>query len=193
MCVGLNEYIDRITQISSITEPIFGTSSLTSTPLRPYFWNLKLDGSSPPVCRSVRRSTSLGLCPAYLRSPGLGSNMSRCEGPPGMNRLITRLAFTGSFGPAYRVSAAASASGVESSADNPTLPKSAAQRLNHRSPGERPCRRRSCHGQKISSLVDSRTCAYWSSVPSVRCQDSLLPGPFPSHSVPEPVPGDTTL
>ena len=35
VCVGLNVYIDRITQTSSMTLAICGSSSLTSTPLRP--------------------------------------------------------------------------------------------------------------------------------------------------------------
>jgi hypothetical protein len=99
-CVGLNVYIERITQMSSITVEICGNSSLTSIPLRPAFLNWNGEGSSPPVCRSVRRSTELGRWPSYLARIGLGSNISSCDGPPAMNRKMTFLAFTGRCGPA---------------------------------------------------------------------------------------------
>ena len=61
--VGLNVYMERITQISSITEESCGISSLASTPLFPCLLYWKGDGNRPPVWRSVRRSTELGRWP----------------------------------------------------------------------------------------------------------------------------------
>ena len=48
MCVGLNEYIERITQRSSATDASCGSTLLTSMPLCPRFWNSNGVGISPP-------------------------------------------------------------------------------------------------------------------------------------------------
>ena len=42
--VGLNVYIDLTTQMSSMIDAIFGSSSLTSMPALPCFLNAKGDG-----------------------------------------------------------------------------------------------------------------------------------------------------
>ena len=63
VCVGLNVYIDLITQMSSIVEAMFGSRLLTWTPPRPYCLNSNGEGSKPPVVRSVRSSTEEGRCP----------------------------------------------------------------------------------------------------------------------------------
>ncbi len=49
--------------------------------------------------RSVRRLVRGSSLPAYVCSDGLGSNESTCEGPPFMNRWMTRLARAGKCGP----------------------------------------------------------------------------------------------
>ncbi len=63
VCVGLKVYIDLITQISSIVDAMLGSRLLTWTPSRPYCLNSNGEGSSPPVVRSVRRSTDEGRWP----------------------------------------------------------------------------------------------------------------------------------
>src|SRR4051794_25310789 len=84
--------------MSSMQEPTWGKISLTSMPLRPYFWNLYGEGNAAPVRRSVRRCGMGNGLPAYLARDGLGSNVSTCDGPPFMNRWTTRWALAGKCG-----------------------------------------------------------------------------------------------
>ncbi len=67
VCVGLNEYIERITHKSSITEAQYSAQyrSLQSRSC-PYFLKREVEGIKPPVCRSVRRSTEPGRWPLIL-------------------------------------------------------------------------------------------------------------------------------
>src|SRR5436189_6084048 len=48
-----------------------------------------------PVGRSVGSVPPGSGLPAYLLRAGFGSNVSTCEGPPFMNRWMTRLALAG--------------------------------------------------------------------------------------------------
>src|SRR6185436_209341 len=89
--LGRSVCMERITQRSSAISAVYGKSSLTSSPLAPYFLNENGDGKAVPVLRSVRKLTGIGL-PAHFFSEGLGSKLSSCDGPPFMKRWITRLA-----------------------------------------------------------------------------------------------------
>ena len=83
VCVGLNVYIELMTQMSSIDRGDVGQQFAASRCRRwPSCLNSNGEGSRPPVTRSVRRSTESGRWPWYFSSAGLGSNMSSCEGPP---------------------------------------------------------------------------------------------------------------
>src|SRR4051794_30759517 len=84
--------IDRTTQMSSMHLPTSGKRSLTSTPLLPHLANLNGDIISPPARRSVLLSAPGGFLPLYFSRAGLGSNVSTWDGPPFMNRWMTRLA-----------------------------------------------------------------------------------------------------
>src|SRR5579884_1219469 len=116
--------MERMTQISSMQRATCGNSSLTSMPLWPYFWNLNGDGSNLPAA-FWRVVPSLD-CPAYFTSAGLGSKVSTCDGPPFMNRKMTRLARgvkCGAFG-ANGLLALLAARNVEPS--NPSLARTLA-------------------------------------------------------------------
>src|SRR6516164_2005705 len=89
----LSATIERITHRSSTHEATVGNSSLTSIPAFPCFLNLNGDGR----LLTVRVRTSLGCSngnglPTKSASFGLGSNRSTCDGPPDMNKKMTRLA-----------------------------------------------------------------------------------------------------
>ena len=85
--------------MSSMHSAVLANSSLTSMPLWPYFWNANGDPKPAPVLRSVRSDSVAGSdLPAYFESAGLGSNVSTCDGPPFMNRWITRFARPGNCG-----------------------------------------------------------------------------------------------
>src|SRR5271166_6332956 len=75
----------------------FGKISLTSIPDCPYFLKPYGEGRAAPVLRSVGRWSGM-TCPAYFCRAGFGSNVSTWEGPPFMNRKMTRLAFAGKGG-----------------------------------------------------------------------------------------------
>ena len=62
-------------------------------PLSPYFLNRNGEPRAAPVFRSVRRVGPGSVFPWYFFSIGLGSNVSRCDGPPFMKRWTTCLAF----------------------------------------------------------------------------------------------------
>src|SRR5580700_9416978 len=88
----------RSTQISSMHSATFGKISDTSIPDWPCFLKANGDISKPPVRRSVLTSEEGGRWPLYLVSAGFGSNVSTCDGPPFMNRWITRFALPGKCG-----------------------------------------------------------------------------------------------
>src|SRR4051794_34796113 len=68
-------------------------------PLRPYLRNLKGETiSDPPPFRPVLIMAAGGSSPLYLASIGLGSKVSTCDGPPFMNRKMTRLALGRKWG-----------------------------------------------------------------------------------------------
>ncbi len=95
---GLSVYIERITQRSSMQPARWGKSSdhldaaLAPRPGR------NGEGMSLPFLRSPGRPTAGGAWPAYRSRAGLGSNVSTCDGPPFMNRKMTRLARAGKCG-----------------------------------------------------------------------------------------------
>ena len=78
--------IEWTKQMSSTILPTSGKISLTHLPLWPYCLKPNGEGIRPFfVFRSVLRSTRLGRLPACSVSAGLWSNVSTCDGPPGMN------------------------------------------------------------------------------------------------------------
>ena len=86
--------IERIMHRSSTRPPMCGNRSLTSMPLWPYFLKAHGDFMSPPAFSSLNvseRSNGTAFPLSRLRR-GFGSKVSTCEGPPCMNRKITRLA-----------------------------------------------------------------------------------------------------
>lgn len=94
----LSQVIDRSTHRSSAHFATLGNSSLTSIPARPYFANFHGDGKAFPSGRGLPSSLFVfsgrtgSRFPAHRTSPGLGSNVSICDGPPDMNRKMIRLA-----------------------------------------------------------------------------------------------------
>src|SRR3954463_5863011 len=81
-CAGASVQSERMTHMSSMCSPSLGNSSETSTPLLPFFSNLKGDGKARPLRPGSAWS-------AYLASDGLGSHVSTCDGPPGAQMWIT--------------------------------------------------------------------------------------------------------
>ena len=71
-------------------------SSLTSMPLWPYLLELERRAEAPRrSCARCGGSGAAAACRAYFASSGLGSKVSTCDGPPFMNRWMTRLALRG--------------------------------------------------------------------------------------------------
>ena len=92
-CAGLVPCMDCTRQRSSIFWARWGKSSLTQLPLSPYCWKDQGDFSRLPVGANWTRGLAMGQGLPWSRvSSGLGSNVSRCEGPPFINRKMTRLA-----------------------------------------------------------------------------------------------------
>src|SRR5262249_34540502 len=60
--------------------------------LSPYFRNENGEAISVPERFRVTRNASGGRSPSCFVSIGLGANVSTCDGPPFMNRKITRFA-----------------------------------------------------------------------------------------------------
>ncbi len=96
--LGLSVCSERSTHTSSMQRAKRGNSSLTGTPLCPRGANSNGEGSNPAVRRSVRSCTALGRWPAYFFKSGLGSSRSPENGPPFMNKWMTRLAFAATCG-----------------------------------------------------------------------------------------------
>src|ERR1700733_12360635 len=80
--LGTSAVMERMTQISSMLSATRGNKSLTSMPLRPYFLNLKGEGKAAPVLRSVGRFSIGNSFQASFPRDGLGSKVSRGDGPP---------------------------------------------------------------------------------------------------------------
>src|SRR5258706_12833580 len=77
----------------------FGNNSLTSAPDCPCFENLNGDCKIFPVFVRINFGNSNGgACPLYFTSEDFGSNVSTCEGPPDINKKITRFALAGKSG-----------------------------------------------------------------------------------------------
>src|SRR5689334_4634903 len=95
----LSATIERITQSLSACSERFGQTSLISRPDWPRLLNLNGEGSRLPVAVRISLGLSNGSgWPACLASDGLGSHRSTCDGPPDMNRKITRLALAAYIG-----------------------------------------------------------------------------------------------
>ena len=123
--------IERITQRLSACFATFGNSSLTSRPDCPCCANLNGEAKMFParaLCTGCRRSlieSGSGL-PSSFVSCGFGSKVSICDGPPFMNRWMTRLIFAGKCGCFTDIgfkSAASSAARRKSEAASAPRPK----------------------------------------------------------------------
>src|SRR5262249_24442056 len=90
--LGTSACMERMTQMSSMHSATCGKMSLTSMALLAYLFNLKGERQAVPVRLSVRRLALGSALPCHMVSMGLGSNVSTCDGPPFMNRWMTRLA-----------------------------------------------------------------------------------------------------
>ena len=93
--LGLSVYIERSTQISSMQPATCGKRFVSSIPLWPCGRAGNGEGMILPRFRRPVATEAGGSCPAYRSSAGLGSNVSTCDGPPFMNRKMTRLARAG--------------------------------------------------------------------------------------------------
>ena len=96
--------IDRTKHRSSATDPIRGNNSLSSAPHFPYFLNFVCGPKqtsfwpwSWAICWPLVRLSGIGV-PCSRASSGLGSNVSRCDGPPAIVSQMTRFAFGGKCG-----------------------------------------------------------------------------------------------
>ena len=92
--------IERTTQRSSAHSRMLGSKSLIGRPLCPQFLKVHGDFIKLPVFPAANVSGCLigsGL-PWLASRYGLGSKVSIDEGPPCMNRKITRLARAGNMG-----------------------------------------------------------------------------------------------
>src|SRR5262245_7615335 len=127
--------------MSSTHSATRGNQSDTSMPDLPCFWNVRLDASSLFLSTPRRVLTgpndSGNFCPCSLVSPGFGSNVSTCDGPPDMNRKMTFLALPlkcGFFGASGSTSANSlpSSANIAASASEPN-PQPAERRKVRRS------------------------------------------------------------
>src|SRR5262245_2649769 len=92
--------IDLTRHMSSAKAPISRNSSDRTSPLLPYFLNLKHDpttGSAPcfsvtPVMRCPLRTESGSSSPRRLFRSGFSSNSSCCDSPPAAKIMMTRFA-----------------------------------------------------------------------------------------------------
>src|SRR5205085_705291 len=89
----LSATIERTTHRSSTHPAVWGRSSETAVPDSPCCLNFHGEVRRLPVLVRTRLGMSNGNGLAWSRaSSGLGSNKATCDGPPDMNRKITRLA-----------------------------------------------------------------------------------------------------
>src|SRR4051812_22301044 len=95
----LSATILRMTHMSSTQVLRCGSSSLTSVPHSPCFWNDHGEPRRLPVLvrSSFGFSKGRGL-PLSFAKRGFGSKRSTCDGPPDMNRKMIRFAFAGYCG-----------------------------------------------------------------------------------------------
>ena len=78
---------------------MFGNRSLIGRPLCPQFLNFHGDFIKPPVLAAKVSGCLIGSgLPSLASRYGLGSNVSIDEGPPCMNRKMTRFARAGNIG-----------------------------------------------------------------------------------------------
>src|SRR5262249_51133486 len=140
----------RMTQRSSTHLAVSGKISETSMPDRPCLANLYGDAKRPLSGERAMRGTSLAMLsgtslPSSFCSSGLGSQVSTCEGPPPMNRKMTRFAFPSSFWPTSVPSATSSATSRPSSASSAVSARVPKPRQERRSTS----RRESTGGPKL--------------------------------------------
>ncbi len=96
--------IERMRQISSMTEPMCGKKLADLRPVAHYqdFWNPDTCGPKHnsfcpcnwAICFPSVNDGGIGW-PFIVASFGFGSNVSRCDGPPAIVSQITRFAFWG--------------------------------------------------------------------------------------------------
>ena len=96
--LGLSVYSERSTHTSSMQPATCGKRFVISIPLCPCGLAGNGEGISLPRLRRPVATVAGGSCPEYRSSAGLGSNVSTCDGPPFMNRKITRFARAGKCG-----------------------------------------------------------------------------------------------
>ena len=118
-CAGFVPCTDCTRHRSSTQPATCGNSSLTHAPLSPCCWNFHGERNRFPVLANCTRGLANGQGrPSSRVSSGLGSKVSRCEGPPFMNRKITRFARAAKCGagasPAAEARAGAANCGAES-------------------------------------------------------------------------------
>src|SRR5205807_75949 len=116
---------------------------------------LKGEAKAAPVLRSVPRLGRGRLLPAYFVSSGLGSNVSTCDGPPFMNRWMTRLAFAGSGG--FLGVSGLSGEPAGSAASRPDSPRSDARARPPMPMPERARKSRRERGKVIDALQLSKS------------------------------------
>ncbi len=93
MCSEKFDVIDRTTANSSACWATCVNSSLIGKPLWPCWLNFQGQARVLPLLLNCVGSIFiLNGWPCSAMSRGLGSNVSTCDGPPSMNRKITRLA-----------------------------------------------------------------------------------------------------
>src|SRR3954466_2862086 len=85
-------------------DPRCGNSSLISVPFAPYFRNRNIGARQTSFCpwswaSCCPRVNDSGMgWPSTRARPGLGSNVSNCDGPPAIVSQMTRFAFRGNVG-----------------------------------------------------------------------------------------------
>ena len=109
---------ERTTQRSSTQVATCGKSSLTGVPHRPAGANLNCGG---------RRVFPLYCLPPSAASLGFGSNDSRCETPPVMNRKMTRLALPAKWGVLGARGSASRGGTAPSARSSETIPGSSSE------------------------------------------------------------------
>ena len=97
----MSVYIERITQMSSM-QPADVREQLADLDAALAVLGRTVNGEGMQLAaacaRPVHEPTPAGAWPSYLSRAGLGSNVSTCDGPPFMNRKMTRLARAGKSG-----------------------------------------------------------------------------------------------
>ena len=94
MWLMLSATIERTTHRSSTHAAMCGNSSLTSVPHWPCFANFHGDGEQVAGLRAheLGHARTAAACRCTRRAWAWGRTVSTCDGPPDMNRKMTRLA-----------------------------------------------------------------------------------------------------